>query len=205
VLNPLACMLRKHGAEKGRISSKRILLADLKYNRENWRDASKSKDETRQEAVTTAHLKTWTSINSSKAKREVKEYNALVNGGYTEVVSAHSSGPATQMHHVFMESVCPGISDLHENIVALTPSQHMTLAHPMGNTNLVDPAFQRLCLLSKLQSVKNNVCFNAGEVGFYEFDRFMEVLDNGFSIDVFRDIPTNDFSAVQSCIDSQYA
>ena len=108
------------------------------------------------------------------------------------------------MHHIFMESTFPGISDLHENIVALTPTQHMNLAHPKGNTSEVDPEFQRLCLLSKLQSIKNNVCFNVGPIGFYDFDRFMQVLDCGFSVEVFTDIGNNDFDRVRSCIESQY-
>ena len=205
VLNPLACYLKKKGTAKGRISKKKILLADLKYNRENWRDAAKSKDETRQEAASGVVETTWVSHNSAKAKKEVRDYNIAVNGGHSEVVSAHSSGPATQMHHMFMEASCPAISDMHENIVALTPSQHMNLAHPLGNTSTVEPGFQRLCLLAKLQSIRANVMFNAGTPGFYDFDRFMQVLDNGFALDIFTDIGNNDFAEVQSCIDSQYA
>lgn len=204
VLNPLACSMKRHGTAKGRMSKRKILFTDLKYNRENFRDATKSKDETRQEAAAGMSGETWVSHNSAKAKKEVREFNNAVNDGHSEVLSSYSSGAATQMHHMFMESICPGISDLRENIVALTPTQHMNLAHPHGNTSQVEPEFQRQCLLSKLRTIKNNVCFNVGQSGFYDFDRFMQVLDNGFSCDVFTDIGEKDFAEVQSCIESQY-
>lgn len=205
VLNPLACKFKKCGTTKGRISKKKMLFTDLKYNRENWRDTDKSKDETRRDAAASGIVvETWVSHNSSKAKREVRDFNEEFNHGRTEVVSPHSSGPATHMHHIFMESTYPGISDLHENIIALTPTQHMALAHPNGNSSQVDPQFQRLCLLAKLNAIRNNISFNYGASGFYDFDRFMEVLDNGFSIDSFTEISANDFPAVIDCIEAQY-
>ena len=204
VLNPLACKFKKCGTARGQISRKKMLFTDLKYKRENWRDVEKSKDETRRDAASGIVVETWVSHNSTKAKSEVRDFNAKVNDGLTEVVSQHSSGPATHMHHIFMESSYPGISDFHENIIALTPTQHMVLAHPNGNTSQVEPQFQRLCLLAKLNAIRNNISYNVGTPGFYDFDRFMEVLDNGFSIDAFTGISTNDFAAVRDCIEAQY-
>ena len=206
VLNPLACFYRKRGTVGGRISSAKILFTDLKYNRLNIRDVGKDKDVTRQEAESgvTTRESPWTAYKTTKAKGDVNQFNKEFNGGLTEVVSTGSSGLATQMHHMFMQSICPTISDFRENIVALTPTQHMNLAHPNNNTSKIDPEFQRICLQAKTVIVRNNILHNYGPSGFYDFGRLMEVLDTGFDVDEFSSILDNDFLAVQEMIDAHY-
>ena len=208
VLNPLAFKYKKFGTMRGHISQRKIHFSDLRYNRDNFRDVGKEKDVTRQEAAAKQQeeevLPLWAQHKTSKAKKEVKQYNQDTNGGFTEVPSINSHGPATQMHHMFMESVFPSISDFRENVVALTPTQHMTMAHPNNNTSKIDPDFQRVCLLAKMNNVKLNILKNVGQSGFYDFNRLMEVLDVGFGVDKFQDVPVNDFTTVQHMIDAQY-
>lgn len=204
VINPLACKYKKCGTQGGHMSTGKIHFTDLKYNRENFRDVGKSKDETRQEADVLLSIPAWGLHKSTKAKNEVSKFNLETNAGFSEVQSFNSAGSATQMHHIFMQSQYPSISDFRENIVALTPTQHLTMAHPNNNTSKIDPGFQRVCLLAKMQNIKLNTMNNVGEHGFYDFGRFMEVLDIGFGLDVFQTIPTNDFVNVQHTIDAQY-
>jgi hypothetical protein len=182
-------------------------LVELKYNRKNFSDIGKDKGVTRQEAAAITSVPVfsrWATHKSSKAKSDVNQYNQAYNGGFTEVPSIHSHGQATQMHHMFMQSQFPGISDFRENIVALTPTQHMTLAHPGNNTSKIDPDFQRVCLLAKMNNVKLNILNHVGQYGFYDFNRLMEVLDVGFGLNAFQDVPENDFTTVQQMIDAQY-
>lgn len=202
VLNPIACVRKKHGTERGRISSHRVSYVDLRYNRENWRDVGKPKEQTRQEAAGT--VPAWTAHKSNKIKTEVNRFNRDVNGGLSEVLSSHSSGLATQMHHMFMQSQFPVISDFRENIVALTPTQHLTMAHPNNNTSKINKDFQRVCLLAKLKTIQHNIVHGIGDPGFYDFGRFMDVLDVGFGVEVFSEIPENDFTSVQQTIDGLY-
>ena len=39
---------------------------------------------------------------------------------------------AAHMHHIFPESIFPEICYYLENIIALTPTQHLNYAHPNG-------------------------------------------------------------------------
>ena len=80
----------------------------------------------------------------------------------------------------------------------------MTMAHPNNNTSKIDPDFQRVCLLAKMNNVKLNILSKVGQAGFYDFDRLMEVLNVGFGVDEFQDVPVNDFTTVQHMIDAQY-
>ena len=108
------------------------------------------------------------------------------------------------MHHIFPRSDFPGIASFVENIVALTPTQHFTLAHPGNNTAKVSPEFQYSCLLAKNETIRKNIMFGFGKPDFYSFSKFAFVLDVGFATDYFQNIPQNDFSSLRSGIDAQY-
>jgi len=48
IINPYAAFYKIHGTEKGQFSPNIINYSDLMYNRKNWRDKGKDKQETRQ-------------------------------------------------------------------------------------------------------------------------------------------------------------
>ena len=91
-----------------------------------------------------------------------------------------------------------------ENIIALTPTQHFTLAHPNDNTSKVDADFQHMSLLAKNETVHKNVMLSYGTPGFYSFDKLAFVLDVGFGTEHFQSIPQNDFTAIRSGITAQF-
>ncbi|MBQ7188054.1 MAG: hypothetical protein IJR99_01420, partial [Kiritimatiellae bacterium] len=130
--------------------------------------------------------------------------NKQFNDGHSEVLGKHSGGEATQMHHIFPRSVFFEIAAFVENIIALTPTQHLTLAHPCNNTSKVDLDFQYSCLLAKNETIRKNIMLSYGTPGFYSFDKLAFVLDVGFGTDYFQRIPQNDFAAVRSGIDAQF-
>lgn len=108
------------------------------------------------------------------------------------------------MHHIFPRSGFQEISAFVENIIALTPTQHFTMAHPNNNTSRVDADFQYSCLLSKNETVRKNVMMGFGTPGFYSFDKLAFVLDVGFDVDYFQSIPQNDFASLRNGIDARF-
>lgn len=133
VLNPLALFYQKRGTIAGRLSPRHMTFAGLLYNRENWRDVGKEKNVSRQNGRNTESVLAEPYF-VSKAKKEVSEFNKSFNDGKSEVLGPNSRGFATQMHHIFPRHGFPDLANLVENIIALTPSQHLTLAHPRNQT-----------------------------------------------------------------------
>ncbi len=129
VLNPLACRYHTAGTVAGRMSPMNMTFSLLNYNRGNWRDMSKPKDVARCDYAK-ERPQPSEAYFTAKAMDEVKSFNKEFNGGRSEVLGKHSCGEATQMHHVFPRSEFPDIAVFAENIIALTPTQHFTLAHP---------------------------------------------------------------------------
>ncbi len=203
VLNPLACRYHKAGTIAGRMSPVNITFNLLSYNRENWRDMNKPKDVARQD-YGKSNPQPSTMYFAAKAMDEVKKFNKQFNDGHSEVLGKHSGGEATQMHHIFPRSEFSEIAAFVENIIALTPTQHFTLAHPSNNTSKVDAEFQYMCLLAKNETVRKNVMLSYGTTGFYSFDKLAFVLDVGFATDHFQNIPQNDFTSIRSGIDAQF-
>ena len=91
-----------------------------------------------------------------------------------------------------------------ENIIALTPTQHLNYAHPDGRTQEIDEQYQHLLLLSKADRIQENLANTAVEQ-IYEFSRFLFVLNVGFDNDDILDIADMDFGAVINAINVHYA
>ncbi len=155
VLNPLAYTRKKLGIIDGRISKDIIGLNNLFYNRKNWRDLNKKKDETREE-YSNRELKNknknlaYQKYSLQKAKKLIKKYHSP----HSEVRDEFSNGEATQIHHIFMKSEFPSIDSYLENLILLTATQHLTKAHPSNNTRIIDIEYQRICLDAKFYSIE---------------------------------------------------
>ena len=95
---------------------------------------------------------------SQKAKQIVRKYNETFRNVKTEKdEQSYISDEATHMHPIFPTSNFPEISGYVENIIALTPTQHLNYAHPLGNTKIVDYTYQHNLLLAKISSIKENL------------------------------------------------
>jgi hypothetical protein len=198
VLNPLSYFHNSYGTERGRISKQKITYDMLMYNRDNFRDvyANKPKDMTRKQYEASIGYSQKDNLDlykyqSSKAKRLVREYNAMFNNGLSEVYQEnHASDLATHMHHIFPESDFPEISGYPENIIALTPTQHLNYAHVNGNTYLISEDFQHIILLAKNDTISNDYNQN---IDVYDFDNFLLVLSVGFDKSDILEITKYDF------------
>ena len=172
VLNPLAFKYKKLGTRKGNISKTPISLDELFYNRTNWRDTIKSKNETREEYKSRAKNKveTYQKYSLQKAKKLIKKYHSP----NSEVQDKFSNGEATQIHHIFIKSDYSNIDSYLENLILLTATQHYTKAHPNNNTRIIDKEYQEICLLAKLDSIEEFP-------NLYSIDDFIFVLETGLN------------------------
>lgn len=180
VINPIAYAEMVPGIERGRVMKNPPSTFELTYNRPNWRDAASKKPkritrkefEEQLEQVASAS-KAGNAVTAEM--RKVRDYHH----GVSEVPDS-TGVKATHIHHIFPKSQFPSLADTRENLIALTPGQHLGNAHPNGNTQKIDPIFQRTCLNQKLQSIKKSVESNDG---MYSYENFATVLQTGWGLD----------------------
>lgn len=194
ILNPIAFQYRKKGTRKGYISETIITFDEIKYNRINWRDEHSGKDKflTRQEYdqeydQVNFVLQRKIIYDIQKAKRIVRRYNDQFNSGVSEVKQQGENFQATQIHHIFPVKEFPTISGYIENLIALTPNQHLLFAHPDNQTNYIDRSFQYTCLLAKTDTIHLDYAHN--NLNTYDFNQYKFVLNVGLN--------TRDFDFVQ--------
>lgn len=208
VLNPLAYYNNALGTEKGCLSKHNITYDMLMYNRNNFRDiyAKKPKNLTRKEYLQTQNIV----INDAHCKYQsirARNYLKLFNGQYRDNKSEHydefNNGLATQIHHIFPESQYPEICYYLENLIALTPTQHLTKAHPENNTKEICETYQHLLLLSKTNRIKENLTSTECET-IYEFSKLLYVLNIGFNDNNILEIEDMNFTDVINAINLHY-
>lgn len=200
ILNPLAFETCKKGTRRGYLSDTNITLDELRYNRINWRDTYSGKDKqiTRQEHEQTSPiLQANFNYNIQKAKKIVRRYNNEYNNGVSEVKQINEQVLATQIHHIFPASDFPSISDFIENLIALTPNQHFSYAHPNNQTSYIDKDFQYICLLAKTNTIMNDV------MQIYDFNAYKFVLNTGLNTNEFERV--FDFATLLTKIDYFYS
>ena len=208
VLNPLAYYKNSLGTKKGYISKSNITYDVLMYNRDNFRDinAEKPKNMTRKEYLAMQKISPnneYFKYLSNKAKKYLHAYNEKYRQNKSEHFDELDHGIATQIHHIFPESIYPEISYYLENLIALTPSQHMTKAHPNNNTREICEIYQQLLLLSKAERIKENITKQDVDK-IYEFGKFLYVLSVGFDDTEINNIEDMDFASVVQIINLHY-
>lgn len=206
VINVLAFSLNKRGTEKGRLSQHSITYDMLMYNRDNFRDiyAEKPKSISRKNYITQQHIvinEAYYRYLSAKAKRRLKQYNDTYRHGQSEMFG--DTEHATHIHHIFPASEYPEISYYLENLIALTPNQHLNNAHPDGRTTAINREYQHDCLLVKTDIIRDNMEDSAEVI--YSFTDFLHVLFVGFNEESFLDIENNDYDGIKTKIELIYA
>jgi type II R-M system restriction endonuclease len=206
VLNPLANKYQKRGTKRGLLSSDTISYSELMYNRANFRDiySDKPKGVTRTEWSRQHPQQVNVQLykyQSTKAKKALRLYNDSYRNSRSEFIDEYSSGPAIHMHHIFPEHQFPEISMYLENLIALTPTQHLTKAHPKGRTQQIDFGYQELLLKAKAGIIEDYLS-NTDNDGLYSFENFITVLNVGFDED--NEVNENDFIGVMNVITNHY-
>lgn len=206
VINPLAFKKNSRGSKGGRISSLKITYDMLMYNRDNFRDIyyEKPKNMTRQEYLEQENIKInpdFTEYQIAKAKKVVKEYNDEFRNSYSEhYEESEKENKAVHIHHIFPKNGFIEIAAYIENLIALTPNQHLLKAHPDGKTSYVDQEYQHLLLLSKMGIISDNI---KSDNVIYSIEDFKYVLSVGFDDEKFIKIDNNT-SIIKNEIDFKY-
>lgn len=165
VLNPLAFKYKKFGTRAGRISKTIIEQNELMYNRINFRD-KKIKSIARNEIIS-EEITPYEKYSINKAKKIVGKLS-LVSEIRGEINSSYN------IHHIFPKSQFPEFEAYLENLIKLTPNQHVSQAHPNGNFHEIDIQFQELCILAKAQTIES---FTRMENLYYSKENFVELLN----------------------------
>lgn len=209
VLNPLAYYNNSLGTERGQLSKHKITYDMLMYNRNNFRDINteKPKDITRKEYLRTQNIvpnEAYYKYQSAKAKRYLHLYNEQYRGNKSEHDDEFARGKASEIHHIFPESQYPEICYYLENLIALTPTQHLNKAHPAHKTKEICETYQHLLILSKVERIKENLT-NESLEKIYEFSKLLYVLCTGFNDNNILGIKDMDFNMVIQAINIHYA
>ncbi|MDD2208515.1 MAG: restriction endonuclease [Bacilli bacterium] len=208
VLNPMAFFKNTSGAVRGYMSKYKVTKDMLMYNRDNFRDiySNKPKDVTRKEHNSTKVLEineNYIYYQMEKAKKILRLYNDQFRNGKSEVVTNFDSNEnATHIHHIFPDSEFKEISYFIENLIALTPTQHLNYAHENGNTRTINKSFQQICLMSKVGSIEENLK-NSDNV-IYSFEKFSYVLSVGLNETEFLQIEDMNFVELVRLISNSY-
>lgn len=205
VLNPLAFHFNKKGTCKGYLSKTKITLDEIMYNRVNFRDeyTNKDKDIARKDHII-VKLEPIDEYRINKAKRIVRKFNDKFNNGISEIIGDDTE-KATQIHHIFSKSSFPIIADYLENLIAITPNQHFSKAHPNNNTAIINRDFQYVCLLAKTNTIMENLNFTNPKDIIYSFDDYRFVLNVGLNTDKFSEIENLNFAKIIENIDIFYS
>lgn len=171
VLNPIACQYGIRGTYRGRLSPHKINYSELLYNRDNFRDLDKDKGLTREEYRQALNLNPAFKYTVNKAVKQIRERYAE-----TELLDGSEITRETVIHHIFMKHERPFIAGHLENLVSLTPNQHVTKAHPSMNFSVIDPGYQKLFILKKVADTRQS---ENDRDGFYTKEGLIEVLNVG--------------------------
>ena len=142
---------------------------------------------------------------SAKAKKIVRIYNDQFRDGITEVTydKQHIGDMATHIHHIFPEADYPTICHFIENLIALTPTQHLNYAHPNGNTQKINREYQHICLLAKVDTIRDDIEHHYEPI--YSFEKFLYVLLIGLERDSFSQIEDGDYDGLVAAINLAYS
>lgn len=212
VLNPLAFKYGKKGTEGGHMSMDVINKSDMMYNRDNFRDVyrDKPKGVSRQEWLAQHpdidRRDGYFEQMMNRSKKTLRDFIAGARNGLSELtqyIEEHTDeASATQMHHIFPKNEFPEIMHYIENLIALTPNQHYGYAHPNNNTQIIDLAAQKVLLIAKTYSIKENLTNE--EETIYEFANLLTVLSVGWDDADVLEIEENDYNDVLHSINYHY-
>ena len=185
LLNVYACENNLPGSVKGRMSENEFYYTDLMYNRKNWRDVSKEKTISRQEAVNESeqNILINTAFNSYLVQKAVNQIKKMYSE--SEVKDQWANSDATQVHHIFPKSKFPQLAHYLENLIKLTPTQHYTIAHSNNKTDAINLDYQLVCLLAKSDSIEKSLKKN--EL-YYRKESFVYCINTGLSQELKADL-----------------
>ena len=200
VLNVFSALHNVQGTIKGRLSDRPIYYRDLMYNRINFRDLEKDKGVSRQEAsirIIPDETMAYNQYVESKAIRIIREKYKQ-----SEAKDDLAMGAADHVHHIFPSHEFPRIVHYLENLIKLTAGQHLSRAHPNGNTRIISRDYQLVCLMGKSRSIQHSL--SRGEF-LYSKPSFIYVIIYGLKMGSGSPFtPNMNFEQIRSQLQTEY-
>lgn len=153
----------------------------LIYNRENFRDKDMPSGMTRQQY----YEEVISEINDGGVVetllQKVKDSVKAKHNNDSEIQDpslGYLPNSGVHIHHILPRRSYSQYSLAKENLIALTPGQHLSLAHVAANTGSISPDFQRVCFKKKFEHIRASL--DAGD-GFYDLREFVKILNTRFN------------------------
>lgn len=159
----------------------------LIYNRENFRDTGMPAGMTRQQYTEQILSQIDREGVTATILQKVSESIREKYGGESEIRDqqlGYQLNSGVHVHHILPINSHPQFILTKENLIALTPGQHLSLAHVEGDTRRISPEFQLICLKKKLEHIKESL--SLGE-DFYNLKEFIKIINTCLSLDVPED------------------
>lgn len=153
----------------------------LIYNRENFRDKDMPGGMTRQryyaevlEGIDQGGV-VETLLQKAKDAIRIKHGN---DSEIRESKFGYLPNSGVHVHHILPRHSYAQYSLTKENLISLTPGQHLSFAHIEANTRTINAQFQIICLKKKFEQIKTSI--ESGD-NFYDLKEFIKILNTCFS------------------------
>jgi hypothetical protein len=164
----------------------------LIYNRDNFRDKDMPSGMTRQQYFEEVLSLIDTGGVVETLLQKVKEAIKKRHGNDSEIKSSefgYAENSGVHVHHILPRHSYPEFSLTKENLIALTPGQHLSHAHIEANTRSINPEFQIVCIKQKFLQLKSSI---KSDDKFYSLTNFIEVVNTCFDAGLSKDSTVGD-------------
>ncbi|MBI2482093.1 MAG: hypothetical protein HYV76_00800 [Candidatus Vogelbacteria bacterium] len=190
IFNMFCYKNRIPGEDASNITSGPCPYSFLIYNRENFRDKDMPLGMTRHQY----QLEVLSEINEGgvvatllqKAKDSVRQ--KYQNSEILAPELGYIANSGIHVHHILPQHSYPEFSLAKENLIALTPGQHLSFAHVQANTKSINQHYQAICLKTKLKNIKISLDNNES---FYNYKDFISVINTCYGWNLKIDTPMN--------------
>ena len=151
------------------------------YNRANFRDKDMPSGMTRQQFQKEMLTQIDTGGVVETYVKKVADAVKLRHRNESEIQGldlGYEPQSGVHVHHILPRESFPQFILARENLIALTPGQHLSKAHIKANTRTIDSKFQIICLKKKFEHIK--VSINAHD-DFYNLKEFIKILNTYFN------------------------
>ena len=172
---------RLPGEDASNITSGPCPYSFLIYNRTNFRDKDMPSGMTRQQYQEEVLSEIEQGGVVETLLQKVKDLVKVRHGNDSEIKELtfnYVANSGVHVHHILPRHSYPQYSLSKENLISLTPGQHLSLAHVEANTRTINPEFQSACLKKKFEHIKTSV---EASDGFYYLKEFIKILNTCFN------------------------
>lgn len=181
IFNVFCYKNRLPGEEASNIIAGPCPYSFLLYNRTNFRDKDKPSDMTRQQYYKEVLSEIEQEGVVETLLKKVKDVVKLRHGNDSEIREedlGYTPNSGVHVHHILPRHSYPQFSLSKENLISLTPGQHLSHAHIEANTKTINPEFQIVCLKKKFEHIKTSVV--SGD-NFYDLKEFIKIININFN------------------------